>query len=380
MSKAANAMFELVRNVVDEPLSAEVKEQLKDSAFLENVLKLAAFHDIAPIVANALLEEKIIAKTENKLLSTANKYVMLAVYRYEQLEFVCREIYSIFEENKIPFIPLKGAFIRSMYKKPFLRTSCDADILVKSADAERATDLIRQKLNGRSVWASDHDITIFFDNDTHIELHFSFGDMQGAHRQVLERVWDTAKQANGYTYRYEMQSDIFYFYHLAHMAKHIKLGGCGIKPFIDLYLINQNGLNKGADETIEKGGLTRFCEVANELSLYLMTGKTPGDETMTLCDFILKGGTYGTVKNRVQVGEPIIEKNIFKTVFLPYNKLKYHYHVLYKHKWLYPFCIIRRMFKLAFKTLPDVLKKRRSGGASATESQATRDMIKNIGL
>jgi hypothetical protein len=37
----------------------------------------------------------------------------------------------VLEKAKIPHIPLKGSVLRKLYKEPWLRTSCDIDILVQ---------------------------------------------------------------------------------------------------------------------------------------------------------------------------------------------------------------------------------------------------------
>ncbi|MFX7845188.1 nucleotidyltransferase family protein, partial [Acinetobacter baumannii] len=73
----------------------------------------------------------------------------------------------------------------------------------------------------------------------HIELHFNLIEdhrIKGA-SAILNRVWDAAVPCGGWTYQYEMPDELFYFYHIAHMAKHVENGGCGIRPFLDIWVL-----------------------------------------------------------------------------------------------------------------------------------------------
>ena len=60
----------------------------------------------------------------------------------------------------------------------------------------------------------------------------------------------------------------FYFYHVAHMAAHMRNGGCGIRPFIDLYLIRRNMPCERAvlDGMLSEYGLARFDEASVALA------------------------------------------------------------------------------------------------------------------
>ena len=47
------------------------------------------------------------------------------------------EILSLFNENNIPVIVLKGLVVREYYPKPDLRTMCDSDVIIHKNDLER---------------------------------------------------------------------------------------------------------------------------------------------------------------------------------------------------------------------------------------------------
>ena len=57
-------------------------------------------------------------------------------------------------------------------------------------------------------------------------------------RGVLAQIWDTAVSAGPGSHRLLLADEMFYFYHIAHMVKHFEVGGCGIRPFLDLWIMN----------------------------------------------------------------------------------------------------------------------------------------------
>ena len=67
-----------------------------------------------------------------------NKEVMTAFYQSQQRKYVLNEIVKCFDAAKILNIPLKGSVICDYYPEPWMRSSCDVDILIKNEDSERA--------------------------------------------------------------------------------------------------------------------------------------------------------------------------------------------------------------------------------------------------
>ena len=53
----------------------------------------------------------------------------MSVYRYEQSQTEIKKITHVLTELKIPYILLKGPRVRKYYPEPWLRTSCDIDII-----------------------------------------------------------------------------------------------------------------------------------------------------------------------------------------------------------------------------------------------------------
>ena len=84
-----------------------------------------------------------------------------------------------------------------------------------------------------------HDISLFSPDNVHLELHFSIKEAQDNIDGLLSKVWDYCVPTENSSYRYKFTSEYFIFHQTAHMSYHFLNGGCGIKPFIDLFLLNK---------------------------------------------------------------------------------------------------------------------------------------------
>ena len=60
------------------------------------------------------------------------------------LEYELEHIKSVFEKNKIEYILLKGSVLRNYYPEPWMRTSCDIDILVHDEQLDKAVKVLTQ--------------------------------------------------------------------------------------------------------------------------------------------------------------------------------------------------------------------------------------------
>ena len=279
---------------------------------------------------------------------------MLSLYRYEKSNYDFIETAKLFEKEKIDFIPLKGVVLRELYPMSWMRTSCDIDILIKKELMETATECL---LNAglKKGEESPHDVTFITSSGTHIELHHTLiedKEINNANR-VLDTVWDNTTLHDGYSYWHDMNDETFYFYHIAHMAKHVLYGGCGIKPFVDLWMLDSI---KGIDPTkrdglLEKGGLLKFANASRKLACIWFGDAERDLLSRQLEIFIFRGGVYGNNENRVAIQQQKKGGSLryaLSRIFLPYRELKYHYPILQKHRWLTPIMEVRRWFKLIF--------------------------------
>ena len=327
----------------------------------EKILELSAKHDLAHIIGKTISNYKI--SVDEKIKNIFFSIQLNALLRYEKIRFSQEKLYEVFEKNCIQYIPLKGSVLREVYSEPWLRTSCDIDVLIKKSDIECACKLLADELGWQKYSSGTHDVSFFSNADIHIELHFNLIEENATTEgivlhnwkpDILAEVWSNISPVEGYKYQYRMNDEFAYFYHIAHMAKHFENGGCGIRPFIDLWLMdNKMDYDKNKRNGILRNGkLLTFADACRNLSYVWFSGKDYSQITESMAEFIISGGVYGTMNNKVTIQQSYRGgkfKYALSRIFLPYDALKYHYPVLEKHRWLTPFCEVRRWLKLLFK-------------------------------
>lgn len=351
MEQIATAMMALIANEV-------CKKEIDTTrfAFSNDDLKwlycLSQNHDLAHLVGDALIKNNLISNGEIK--SKFEKQIMTSVYRYENINYELNRLKQVINEAEIPFICLKGSVIRQYYPEPWMRTSCDIDILVHEDDLLRTVSLLNEKLSYKTEHKGPHDISLFLENGVHLELHYTLiesGILEKADR-VLENVWEYAFPTE--KYEYSLTDEMFYYYHIAHMAKHFQAGGCGVRPFIDIWVLNHRlTFDKGKRESLlGNGGLLIFAKQCEKLAKVWFDADEHTEVTRKLENYILGGGVYGNASNRVAVQQAKKGgklKYVLSRIWLPYDVLKFYYPSLEGKKILLPFYEIRRWGKLLFK-------------------------------
>lgn len=377
--------FALLRSAIcGQPLSEETA-LLYDPDMQSKLLAIAQKHDLAHLIVLALNNNGLITND-----TTSKKRLLAAVYRYEQINHTFDQTTAVLEELAIPFVPLKGAVMRSYYPEPWMRTSCDIDILLHREDIDKAIAALTERLQYtvNDVEAM-HDISLTTPKSVHVELHFDLVEEGRAQNavDVLHSVWDNAVLRKNSNCWYEMTDAYFYFYHIAHMAKHFENGGCGIRPFIDLWLLEKtDSADKASrDKLLENGNLLTFANASRSLCEVWFGGKEHDELTLKMQDFILHGGVYGSSENRVALQQS--KKGgrlgyLFSRIFIPYAKLKRYYPILEKHRWLTPFMQIRRWFMLLRPSVARMAKTELFANANIERNTADRmnAFLNDIGL
>lgn len=325
----------------DAELLSSVKKDM-----LPYMYSIACEHDLEHLLGNILDKYGLL---ENSGFAVKFRgEVFEAIYRYEKLKFEYERICKSFEENKIPFIPLKGSVLREFYAEPWLRTSSDADILVKETDLKKAQEAL-ENLSFEKKLEGSHDVTYTCGEGVIIELHFSLSDDGEAEKkaEILKNVWKYAKPRDGYEYYHVLDDSFLYFYHIAHAAKHFMMGGCGIKPVLDMYILNsvKNCDTSESRRLLKQSGLERFEYALKSLSEVWFEGKPHDEVTLAMEDFVLDGGVYGNQRQRLLLRKYRAGSKlgyVFSRIFVPRRELEYEYPTLKKHPVLLPFFQVLR--------------------------------------
>lgn len=367
-------LFSLIRS---ELMGNELSLDIKNSIHMESLTELyslAAKHDLAHFLGNTLSNVGLLQS--DKISEAFKKATLMAVYRYERSKYELRQICETLNNAQIPFIPLKGAVIRDYYPQPWMRTSCDIDILVHEEDLYKAVScLVSDCKYVAAEKRNYHDISMHSPSGVHLDLHFNIRENTETLDRVLDNVWQYATISPGMPYKYEMTNEFLLFHVIAHLSYHFVNGGCGIRPIIDLWLLKKAlTIDKSILTTLlSEAKLLRFYESVRELAATWLENEAYTDIVKQMEDYVLRGGVYGTLRNKVLVQQQ--KKNgkmayIIQRVFMPYDKLKYLYPVIIRHRWLIPFVQIHRWFNIIFSGRTKRSMKELSYTANISKSQA----------
>ena len=319
---------------------------------VQSVLELAAKHDLAHLAAAVLHGQK--QPMDKQLTGKLWQLQLRAVWRHERLmreqEAICRTL----EASGIPFLPLKGAVIRELYPEPWMRTSCDIDVLVHREDLERAVAALETELQYRSEGQVYHDVSMMTPSGLHIEVHFKLNVHLDTADQALYAVWDHCRIKAGWQQYRELEPEFFVFYFVAHMAGHVLRGGCGIRPVLDLWLMERSWtLNQEMlAGYFAASGLTAFYETARQLAAVWFSGEQPNPVTEALADYILTGGVYGTKENSIAVNQSRGKGTLGywkRRLFFSREHLQGVYPELEQHPERYAYYQVKRWFRFLNK-------------------------------
>ncbi len=329
-------------------------------ADLESLYTLADSHDLAHIVYYEL--KKRSAFREDALERKFKKQFDIAVFRHIKRELVLAQIRNALEQARIPFVLLKGAFLMDLYPEAWMRTSSDIDVLVHENDLNKAAQLFTD-CGMRLEHTGRYDISFQSAEHFTIELHFSMteGFTSAEQIRIMKQVWSYCEKMDGRDSEYRMSDELFYFYHIAHMAKHFRYGGIGVRAVSDTWLLNHRIQfdRQARSALLRKGGLEQFERQTVKLAEAWFSGPS-GELDDSLSQeferYILHSGVFGT-KERISAVKKR-RHNLFRhysrNLFLKPVLMKQKYPVLNRAPFLLPFFWV---YRIGCMLLPGNAKK-----------------------
>lgn len=391
MNTELEIMFKLIQCTLKHLDISEYLQNQLDRKTVQNIFNFASKHEVAHLVAGALLEKNYFCDDE-KLYEQIKRSVLLATYQTSKLDATLQKVCSELAKAKIKHIPLKGSFVRNLYLESWMRTSCDIDILVHVEDLDAAVTVLSEKLHCKSHFKSAHDVSLFSPNNIHIELHFNLLEDHILPQAdlLLSNVWQRA-YAKKNDYCLNLEDDMFYFYHIAHMAKHVMHGGCGIRPFVDIWVLkHSNAFDwKKAHSLLEGGGLSTFALAVENIACYWFEDKNIelSKVEQDLQQFVLGGGVYGSMDNLALIeskhDNPKSQNSSFiNKIWKPYDTLVYWYPNLKKHKWLLPYYQFKRWIKVLFggTVKRSIQLKKKTAELNVAQKASVNNMLDTLGL
>jgi len=342
-------LVELLRaELSGEPLDGELRASVDE----ETVMMLYAMSkrfDLCHTVGDALSKAGLLSAVAKEKFK---KWQYLSFFRYQRSEYELSEMRRVLTEAKIPFMPLKGTVLRDLYPDPAMRVSCDIDILVPPDRAEEARMLFEKTLSYRYDGMGDHDYQFFTPSELTVELHFKLYKTEDRVVYALGDVWEHAERLLPDSFEYRMSGDYCYAYMMAHMAKHFHEGGCGVKPFMDIHVMQTRMPydRKEACRMLEEAGLLTFALAMEKLTAcWFSEGEKPRDHD-EIVSYLIEGGAYGGIQGCLvsKQGAKSGFSYLLSRVFISRAEMTERYPGLAHRKWLLPFYYIKRIFSVLF--------------------------------
>lgn len=292
---------------------------------LEKIFKFCVPHDVQNIFASGLIKNGLVQK-DSALGKKLKNELLKSLSRYERSAHDFSVICNCFEQNEIPFLPLKGVILRNYYNEPSLRTSSDIDIFVNEKDTKKAVEVLCKQCGYTLKEDGVNEISLYSPSGVHLELLYVYEGKSTKENVMLTDFEATFSLKEGKKYQYEMGLEFFYMYALAHTSRHFKQKGTGIRSILDVYVMNNKFTfdNKKLKVLLEKYNLVKFEKYARKLCAVWFDNDIPDQTTLLMQDYILFSGAYGTTKNYIfsysKDGKKL--KYIRQRIWLPKEKIE----------------------------------------------------------
>ena len=291
-----------------------------------------------------------------------------------------KALFSFMEQEGIWYMPLKGALLKDVYPKVGMRQMSDNDILFDVTHQAK----IRDYFVGRGYTVE------MYGKGRHDEYHkppvYNFEMHHRLFREGNDRRWaayydhvkDRLIKDEGREYGYHFSDEEFYTYLIAHMYKHDKEGGTGIRSLSDVYVyVKAHGEHMdwtAVAASMEALGMTAFESRMRSLAFALLdvseneavethvaqAWNRLSEDDKAFFDRLMRAGTYGTAGGKAQTkleelqrdGGPITKatkrKYLRKRLFPDLEWFKDNKPFFYRHRWGIPFFWVYRLVKGLF--------------------------------
>ena len=324
-----------------------------------------------------------IAEEDSFLIKMQDKYCMEFVRSERQIyRLTC--FYQAMEEQKIPYMPVKGAVMKAMYPAPEMRNMGDADILIHPEHKAQIA-AIMEKLGYEFCSESDHEWN-WFCGDLKMELHKRLvSSDEKTYYGYFGDGWKWAKLQEGC--RYTMSQEDAFIFEFSHFTRHYCKGGIGLRHMIDLWVHLDKAENM--DMTYIRAAMAQmrlgkfFENVLQTLQAWFHGGES-NSCTDYITEFVFGGGT---VSHNCEIAESAAvsgnegngkAKIFLRRVFPAKKHIEWNYPQY--SKLPLPVAWVARWCSLLKKT--DTLKQRTQSMKGVTDEKidAYRNSLARVGL
>lgn len=336
-------------------------------------------------ISNKLSVSSFVSYVLNELGYKDVDKSLLASFRNDKLQvLVINEINTLFDNNSIEYMYIKGTSISKYYKDPYLRAGSDIDVVVKDKDYKKTYKLLID--NGyKQEMKVDDEAHLISPSGILIDLHNSFIETSN----ILNNYLITKFNIN-----HELNIEDSYMLTIAHSVKHFKRGVIDLRLFTDLFFLKDkindySNINKMLNEL----GLLEYNNIILRY-LDLILGKIDYDDTLRLLEnYIVQMTNDNNVfKNHIigklatdGLNNVSVPKYILSRIFIPSKRMYEHFPYLNNHKFLLPLFYLIRPFYMITRIKPTKLNELKDeldtvNSLNRIELNNTLDLYKKIGL
>lgn len=319
------------------------------------VYDLASYHSVIATVSFAI---ERVTELPYKYDQAKKKTIRrLALFDIER-----SKILSVFNKEKIWYLPLKGIILKDYYPKFGMRDMSDNDIL---CDSSRMSDI--QQILQDLGYTKETNVNPIHDCYTKAPLDFEFHkslfnelELKSIADYYVDIKDKLINKKNSMEYCFTPED--FYVYMTAHEYKHYHYGGTGIRSLLDTYVFLKRH-NKELNwnyiyQELAFLSLTDFEKMNRELALKVFSETPMDNDEKQLFMYFLSSGVHGTKehlwKNRLSQAlsgddsEKSKRNYLFDRIFIHGETLKNAYPFVYRYKVLLPGLYIYRFIKAIF--------------------------------
>ena len=332
------------------------KHPIRPDFSLEHALPFIAAHNLATLCYYGAIANEIDATSPamKELFGT----VCYHVYCNEQQMKLAKQIFALFDQEKIDYMPLKGILLKDLYPRPEMRVMGDIDVLIKTEQYKNIKPIMHQ-LSFQEFAESDHEL-IWSHNEFHVELHKRLiPSYNEDFYSYFGDGWQLAKKKSATLYAMTDEDMLIYLF--THFAKHYRDGGIGIKQTVDLWLFREKHLDLNEEYIRRELSKLKLCafydNVLKTLDVWFSDAPS-SDVTDLITNVIFKSGVFGNKSSHVlsqeirataRSGKSTSKAaRLINLAFMPYSSMCIKYPFLKRVPILLPVMWVVRWIDILF--------------------------------
>ena len=319
----------------------------------KNLYDISRFHGVTNLVGYGVMSGnyQVDGETKNLFIKAVSDSIKIDAHQM----MAAKELFEKFDAENINYMPLKGINLKKLYPQPHMRNMSDCDILIRESQKEQVLSVM-ESLGYNFRTESNHELVFDKKPLVNIELHkYMIPTYTEDLYEYYGDGWKLAKPVcDGNRYALSSEDELIYIF--AHMVKHYRDAGIGIKHMLDIGVFVQKSANLNHEyikEHMQKLNMYTFYQNIMKL-LKCWRGECEYDEvSMDITNFVLKSGSFGSLKNKATATtiRTYMNKSLdnasrykyLKMVFPDYWQMKGIYPNLEKRPYLLPFYWIKRL-------------------------------------